>query len=75
MRQLIEDPDSPLHEFSNGIILVEDPIVNNISSTVLRQQLAQVIASPPPQLKARPKVLCQSDEPHRMDVWCHTIPW
>ncbi|CAL5228862.1 g12073 [Coccomyxa viridis] len=39
--QLMEDRVSPLHEFSNGILLVENPIINNISSTVLRQQLAQ----------------------------------
>lgn len=43
MRQLIEDPNSPLHEFGDSIILIDDPIVNNISSTVLRQQLAQVM--------------------------------
>ena len=42
MRQLIEDPNSPLHEFGNGIILIDDPVVNNINSTILRQQLAQV---------------------------------
>ena len=69
----MEDPDSSLHKYSDGIILVEDPIVNNISSTVLRQQLAQVVAPFTPQLKARPRVLCRSDELYCVDVRCHTI--
>jgi nicotinic acid mononucleotide adenylyltransferase len=40
--RLLDDPSSPLHEFRHNIILVEDPIVNNISSTTVRQEFAQV---------------------------------
>ena len=70
VRQLMEEPDLPLHEFSHSIILVEDPIVNNISSTVLRQQLAQVLASSPPQLgKAKGPVL-----PSRIVICKYLMP-
>ena len=54
MRQLVENPESPLHQFRENIILVEDPIINNISSTILRQQVAQVtLYSPPAKCKEK----------------------
>ncbi len=40
--RLLDDPSSSLHKFRHNIILVEDPIVNSISSTKVRQELAQV---------------------------------
>lgn len=36
------DPGSVLHQFQHNIILVEDPIVNEISSTKIRSELCQV---------------------------------
>lgn len=36
------DPASILHEFQHNIILVEDPIVNEISSTKIRSELCKV---------------------------------
>ena len=36
------DPASVLHEFQHNIILVEDPIVNEISSTKIRSELCKV---------------------------------
>ena len=39
---MLDDPASVLHQHSANIILVEDPIVNNISSTVVRQEISQV---------------------------------
>jgi hypothetical protein len=40
-RQLVADPESPLHEYAANIVLVQDPIVNEISSTKVRGELAQ----------------------------------
>lgn len=39
------DPASVLHEFQHNIILVEDPIVNQISSTKIRSELCKVRGS------------------------------
>ncbi|KAK9904145.1 hypothetical protein WJX75_005392 [Coccomyxa subellipsoidea] len=40
VRRLMADPNSALHEFRNNIILVEDPIVNEISSTKIRSEMS-----------------------------------
>ena len=42
VKQIMEDPASVLHQHRANIILVEDPIVNNISSTIVRQEISQV---------------------------------
>jgi hypothetical protein len=42
VRRLMADPNSALHEFRNNIILVEDPIVNEISSTKIRSEMSLV---------------------------------
>ena len=41
-RQLVADQESPLHEHAENIVFVQDPIVNEISSTKVRGELAQV---------------------------------
>ena len=46
-RQLVADPESPLHEYAANIVLVQDPIVNEISSTKVRGELAQARRGPP----------------------------
>ncbi len=38
----MEDSGSVLHEFAHNIVLVEDPIVNEISSTKIRSEMCQV---------------------------------
>ena len=57
MKRLMDDPGLPLHEFSRNIIIVEDPITNNISSTVLREQVVQVMLRFPP-AECEEKGLC-----------------
>ncbi|CAL8470875.1 g10417 [Coccomyxa elongata] len=41
VRRLMADPASVLHEFQHNIILVEDPVVNEISSTKIRSELCK----------------------------------
>lgn len=41
VRRLMENPASVLHEFQQNIILVEDPIVNEISSTKIRSEMCK----------------------------------
>lgn len=41
-RQLVADHESPLHEHAANVVFVQDPIVNEISSTKVRGELAQV---------------------------------
>ena len=48
-RQLVADQESPLHEHAANVVFVQDPIVNEISSTKVRGELAQVGASFPGQ--------------------------
>ena len=42
VKQMMDDPASVLHQHRANIILVEDPVVNNISSTAVRQEISQV---------------------------------
>ena len=42
VKQIVNDPASVFHQHRANIILVEDPIINNISSTVVRQEISQV---------------------------------
>ncbi|BDA45530.1 Nicotinamide/nicotinic acid mononucleotide adenylyltransferase [Coccomyxa sp. Obi] len=41
VRRLMADPASVLHEFQHNIILVEDPIPNEISSTKIRSEMCK----------------------------------
>ncbi|EIE20283.1 Nucleotidylyl transferase [Coccomyxa subellipsoidea C-169] len=41
VRRLMEGSGSVLHEFAHNIVLVEDPIVNEISSTKIRSEMCQ----------------------------------
>ena len=70
VKQVMDDPASALHQHRANIILVEDPVVNNISSTVVRQEISQVNfqAHQPclDTLKLHDETPCQT---HRADRW------
>ena len=46
VQQLLDDPGGVLHEHAGHIVLVKDPVVNDISSTKVRAELAQVRRRP-----------------------------
>lgn len=41
VEQLLQQPGSLLHKYRDNIIIVEEPVPNQVSSTAVRQQLAQ----------------------------------
>lgn len=42
MRAMVTQPNTILYEYRNSIIIVDEPVTNNISSTLVRKLIAQV---------------------------------
>lgn len=42
VRKLLGQPTSVLHQYRDNIVMVKDPISNEISSTLVRAELSQV---------------------------------
>ena len=67
VKQMMDDPASVLYQHRANIILVEDPIVNNISSTAVRQEISQVqLLAHQPYDDTLAETTCQI---HRADKW------
>lgn len=41
LKRLLAKPGTLLHEYAHNVIVVEDPVATDISSTKLRQQMAE----------------------------------
>ena len=68
VKQMMDNPASVLHQHRANIILVEEPVVNNISSTVVRHEISQVKHSAcQPHLRAMKVYTATICQTHRTD--------